>query len=95
MRKYEAMYIISPNLDEAATKETVEKFQNLITSHGGEIENLKEMGKRRLAYEIEEFREGFYVLITFKSQPDFIAELERVFRITDSVIRYIIVKDVK
>ena len=95
MRKYEVMYIIRPDLDQEPTKELVEKFQNLITNNGGEVEKLQEMGKRRLAYEIEDYNDGYYVLINFQSEPNVVAELERVLRITDGVIRYLIVKDVK
>lgn len=95
MRKYEVMYIIRPDLDQEATKGLVEKFQNVITNNGGEIEKVEEMGKRRLAYEIEDFTEGHYVLIYFNAEAGLIAELERVLRITDGVIRYLIVKSGK
>jgi len=95
MRKYELMYIIRPDLEQEPTKEIVEKFQSVITDNGGEIEKLEEMGKRRLAYEIAGYREGNYVLVNFQAEPTLVAELERVLRITDGVIRYLIVKDVK
>lgn len=95
MRKYELMYIIRPDVEQEATKNLVEKFQNLITNNGGEIEKLDEIGKRRIAYEIEDFHEGYYVLTYFQSEPTLIAELERVLRITDGVIRYLIVKNEK
>ena len=95
MRKYEVMYIIRPDLDQEVTKGLVEKFQNLIINNGGEIEKLEEMGKRRLAYEIADYTEGYYVLINFQSKSELIAELERVLRITDNVIRYLIVKTEK
>lgn len=95
MRKYEVMYIIRPDLDQEPTKELVEKFQNLITNNGGEVEKVNEMGKRRIAYEIEGYNEGYYVLINFQSEASVVAELERVLRITDSVIRYLITKNEK
>ncbi len=95
MRKYEVMYIIKPDLDQDVIKELVEKFQNLITENGGEIEKFTEMGKRRLAYEINDYKEGYYVLVNLKSEPNVIEELERVFRITENVIRYLIIKDEK
>lgn len=91
MRKYELMYIIRPDLELEVTKEIVEKFKNLITNNGGEIEKVDEMGKRRIAYEIEDFSEGYYVLVNFQLEPNLVAELERVLRITDGVIRYLIV----
>ena len=95
MRKYELMYIIRPDLDQDATKEVVEKFQNLIANNGGEIEKADEMGKKRLAYEIEGYHDGYYVLVNYQGEPALVAELERVLRITDGVIRYLNVKDEK
>ncbi|TCS80798.1 30S ribosomal protein S6 [Tepidibacillus fermentans] len=95
MRKYEVMYVIRPDLNEESTKELVEKFQNVITANGGEIEKVEEMGKRRLAYEIKGYHEGVYVLINFQSEPQVVAELERNLKITDGIIRYLIVKDEK
>lgn len=95
MRKYETMYIIKPDIEQEITKELVEKFQNIITDNGGEIEKLTETGKRRLAYEINDYKEGYYVLVNFQAEPNAIEELERVFRITENVIRYLIIKDVR
>ncbi|GBF11539.1 30S ribosomal protein S6 [Tepidibacillus infernus] len=95
MRKYEVMYVLRPDLEQEATKELVEKFQSLITNNGGEIEKQEEMGKRRLAYEIKGYHEGYYVLVNFQSEPSVVAELDRVLKITDGVIRFLIVKDVK
>lgn len=95
MRRYEVMYIIRPDLEQDATKDLVEKFQNLITNKGGEIEKLEDIGKRRLAYEIEDYNEGYYVQINFQAETAAVEELERVLRITDGVIRYLIVKDEK
>ena len=71
----------------------VERFSNLIVSEGGEIENVDEWGKRRLAYPIQDFREGYYVLMNFKADPQLPSELERNYKITDEVIRYIIIRD--
>lgn len=93
MRKYEIMYIIRPNLDEAATKEVIERFNNVLTDNGATIEKIQEMGKRRLAYEIEDFREGFYVLINVTAEPAAIAEFDRLIKINDNVIRLLITKD--
>ena len=93
MRKYEIMYIIAPNLEEAATKEVVERFNNVLTTNGAEIEQVKEMGKRRLAYEINDFREGFYVLLNVQSNSEAIAEFNRLIKINDHVIRVLITKD--
>lgn len=95
MRKYELMYIIRPDLDQDAAKAVVEKFQNLITDNGGEIEKLDEKGKRRIAYEMEGYHEGYYVLVNFKSEPNVIQELNRVLKINDTVIRHLVIKDEK
>lgn len=93
MRKYEIMYIIAPNLDEVATKEIIERFKGVLTTNGAEITNVKEMGKRRLAYEINDFREGFYVLIKVSSNPEAITEFDRLTKINENIIRVLIVKE--
>ncbi|OLO42152.1 30S ribosomal protein S6 [Alkalihalophilus pseudofirmus] len=93
MRKYEIMYIIAPNLDEAATKEIVERFNGVLTNNGAEIEKIEEKGKRRLAYEINDFREGYYVLINVMANPEAIAEFNRLVKINENIIRLLIVKD--
>jgi small subunit ribosomal protein S6 len=80
-------------MEEEAIKAMVERFSNLIVSEGGEIENIDEWGKRRLAYPIQDFREGYYVLMNFKADPQLPSELERNYKITDEVIRYIIIRD--
>ena len=78
-------------LDEAAIEATTEKFKTLITANGGEIKNVDVWGKRRLAYEIEDETEGYYYLVNFTSAPEFPAELDRIYKITDGVLRSIIV----
>lgn len=93
MRKYELMYIIRPNLEEEGVKAVIERFQGIATDNGAEIENLKEMGKKRLAYEIDKFREGFYVLMNIVANSEAVSELERLLKINEDVIRYIIVKE--
>ncbi|MEO3945749.1 30S ribosomal protein S6 [Gorillibacterium sp. CAU 1737] len=93
MRKYEVMYIVRPDVEEQAFQATVEKFQAII-NNGGEVTKSDVMGKRRLAYEIKKFRDGFYVLVNFNATPAVVAELERVMKISDEIIRYLIVNDV-
>ena len=93
MNKYESIYILSPTMEEEAIKAMIERFSNLIVSEGGEVEKIDEWGKRRLAYPIEDFREGYYVLMNFKADPQLPSELERNYKITDEVIRYIIIRD--
>ncbi len=90
MRKYEMMYVLRPDLTEESTTAVVDKIKNLVTDQGGEITAFKEMGKRRLAYEIKHLREGVYFLMNFDATPEIVAELERITRISDEVIRYLV-----
>lgn len=87
---YECTYIINTAIGEDNVKALVEKFTALIESLGT-ISNVDEWGNRKLAYPIDDFTEGYYVLTTFTSGPEVPAELERVFRITDGVLRSLIV----
>lgn len=93
MRKYEVMYIIRPDIEQDVVQATVEKFQGII-SNGGEITKHDLMGKRRLAYEIKKFNDGTFVLVNFNGTPEVIKELERLMKISDDVIRYLITNDV-
>ncbi|CAH1220987.1 MULTISPECIES: 30S ribosomal protein S6 [Paenibacillus] len=93
MRKYEVMYIIRPDIEQEAVQAAVEKFQGVI-SNGGEITKHDVQGKRRLAYEIKKFRDGVYVLVNFTAEPAVVTELERLMKISDEVIRYLITNDV-
>ena len=91
MNKYESVYILSPNLDEEQVKAHVEKFSNLITANG-ELEKVEEWGRKKLAYEVQDEKEGYYVLSHFSANPDFPAELERNFKITEGVLKYLVVR---
>jgi small subunit ribosomal protein S6 len=93
MRKYEVMYILRTDIEEELVQSTVEKFQNII-NNGGEVTKSNVMGKRRLAYEINKFRDGIYVLVHFNATPAVVTELGRVMKISDEVIRYMLVNDV-
>ncbi|TLS48884.1 30S ribosomal protein S6 [Paenibacillus antri] len=93
MRKYEIMYIVRSDVEEAAVQAIVERFQGII-NNGGEVTKTNVMGKRRLAYEINKNRDGIYVLVNFTATPEIVKELDRVMRITDEVIRFMIVQDV-
>ena len=92
MRKYETIFILHPSLDEEAVKANIEKFKGVIENGGGTVENGDFWGKRKLAYEIAKVNEGFYTLINFEANTELPKELDRVFRITDGVIRHIVVK---
>ena len=91
MNKYESVIIINPNVDEAALKALQDKFTGLINENG-KVESVDHMGKRKLAYEIKKFNEGTYMVFNFEANTDLIAELERVYRITDDVIKFITIK---
>jgi small subunit ribosomal protein S6 len=87
------MYIIRPNIEEEeALDAVIAKFQEIITSRGGEIVKAEKWGRRKLAYEIEGFTDGFYMVVDFKAESAVSAELERVLKITDEVIRYLLVR---
>ncbi|MCT4633380.1 MAG: 30S ribosomal protein S6 [Firmicutes bacterium] len=90
MRKYEVIYILRPNLEEEKRNELIEKFNGII-NNDGEVTNVDEWGVRKLAYEIEKLREGFYVYVNFNANVTLPQELERNFKISDDVIRYIVV----
>jgi len=90
MNLYETIYIIKPDVEEEALKPIVEKFKALIEVNG-EFETIDDWGKRKLAYEIKKVNEGSYVLINFSADSELPKELDRVFRISDSIIRHLIV----
>ena len=92
MNKYESVIIVNPNVEEAGLKALEEKFTGLINENG-KVESVENMGKKKLAYEIKKNQEGTYMLFNFEANPDSIAELERVYRITDEVIKFIVVKE--
>ena len=92
MNKYESVIIINPNLEEEAIKALIEKISNLINTDG-KVSSVEEVGKKKLAYEIKKNKEGFYVVFKFEANPELITELEREYRITDEVIKFIVVKE--
>jgi small subunit ribosomal protein S6 len=89
MRQYETMYVLRPDLEAEQTQELINRFKEVVASQGGEALEVTEWGKRRLAYEINEYREGYYVIMKFKDASNVTAELERLMRINESVIRYL------
>ena len=93
-RYYETVFILSTKLGDDGIAAAVQKFKDLIGANGT-IENVDEWGKRRLAYPINKEEEGYYTLIGFTSSTAFTAELDRVYNITDGVIRSLIVSAVK
>ncbi len=91
MNKYESVVIINPNVEENALKELIERFQTLINTDG-KVEQVNELGKKKLAYEIKKNKEGYYVVYDFEAKPSLIAELERNYRITDEVMKFIVIR---
>ncbi|MBO5167736.1 MAG: 30S ribosomal protein S6 [Phascolarctobacterium sp.] len=91
MKAYEIMYIVKP-VEEEAFEAVVAKFDNLITANGGNVEKTDRWGKKRLAYEIQDLNEGLYVLVTFTAEPAAVKELDRVMKITDEVLRHMIIR---
>ncbi len=91
MNKYESIIIVNPNIEDEGLKTLEEKFTGLINENG-KVESVENMGKKKLAYDIKKFSEGTYLLFNFEAKPDSIKELERVYRITDDIIKFIVVK---
>ncbi|NLJ74182.1 MAG: 30S ribosomal protein S6 [Firmicutes bacterium] len=92
MRAYELMVIYVPQLDEEGLAAQIDRTTTLITNNGGEIEKVDQWGKRRFAYEINDNTEGFYVVIDFKAESGTTSEVERILKITDEVVRYLLVR---
>lgn len=90
--KYETVFIVSPDLSEEDTTALIEKFKKLI-SDNGTIDSVEDWGKRKLAYPINDFADGYYTLVKFTANRDFPAELERIFNITDGILRSIVVRE--
>ena len=88
--KYETIFIVNPTLGEEAVASVVDKFKALIEANGT-IETVDDWGKRRFAYPIEDLTEGYYTLVQFESKPEFPAELDRIYKITDGIMRSLIV----
>ena len=92
MNKYEAMYIVTPEMEDEAIKGVIEKFSGIITANGGEIEKTDEWGRKKLAFPIDYKTEGYYVLVNFAAAPELPRELERNFRNDESILRYMVVR---
>jgi small subunit ribosomal protein S6 len=90
MQKYEGAFILLSNLEEEVRKAEIEKVQNIITERQGTIEKVNEWGQRRLAYEINKKREGYYVFIEFTAGSDAVDEVDRICKISDNFIRHMI-----
>ena len=91
MNKYETIMILDCNIPQESRISAIEKIKKYIESKG-KIENTEEIGKRKLAYEIRKKNEGYYYLINFSANPEDIAELERIYRITDEIMKFLVVR---
>ena len=94
MNKYESVIIINPECTDEAVKALEKKVTGLINENG-KVESVENMGKKKLAYEINKNKEAIYMLFNFEAEPASIAELERNYRITDDILKFIVVKKEK
>ena len=92
MNQYEVMYVIDAALEDSARTELINRFSDLVTKNGGEVDRVDEWGKRRLAYAIQYKTEGYYVLMYIKAPAELPREIERNMQISDSVLRYLTVR---
>jgi small subunit ribosomal protein S6 len=92
MNQYESVIIINSSLEESKIKEIVVKFSELINVNG-KLSSVEELGTKKLAYQIKKQTEGYYVILKFEANPSFVAELERIYRITDGVIKFIVIRE--
>ena len=95
MNKYEVVYIIDPAVEEEARKALIARFNELIAGNGGTVDKVEEWGKRRLAYAIDYKTEGYYVLVNFQGEAELPKELERNLQISESVIRYQVIRQIE
>jgi small subunit ribosomal protein S6 len=95
MNLYEKIIIIDANLDDAAADESVAKIKDVITNQGGEILKTENWGRRKLSYELNKHQKGNYVFLLFKAPPTTILEIEKLCKITDTIIKFMVVKLVK
>jgi len=92
MKAYELLFFVSPSIDEDARAATMKRIESTIAEASGTVDNIENWGKRKLAYEINGLSDGDYILLDFHVNPASIAELDRVLRITDAVVRHMIVR---
>ena len=91
-RTYEIMFIVRPDVEEADLDKLIEGFSANVTNGGGEIKSVEKMGRRRLAYTVRKFNDGFYVLLTIVAAGSLITEIERRLRVSEQVIKFITVR---
>lgn len=94
MKAYELLFFVAPSIDEETRAAVMKRIDTVIAADNGVVDNIENWGKRKLAYEVNGLTDGDYTLIDFHANPESIAELDRVLRITDAVERHMIVKRV-
>ncbi|MCF6464725.1 30S ribosomal protein S6 [Clostridium sp. Cult2] len=92
MRKYEAVFIFVPSLEDEARNQLFDRLKGIVESNGT-ISNVDEWGVRKLAYEINDISEGYYIVVNFESTPETVKELDRVCKISDSIMRHMIIRE--
>lgn len=92
MRYYETMFVVKPTLTSEENTARIEDFKTAITKNGGEIASTLDMGMRNLAYDINKHKRGYYFVIYFKAPPTLVLELERLYRINEDILRFIVIK---
>ena len=92
MNLYEKVVILNPDLDDTATAETIDKIKDIIIKQGGEILKSENWGRRKMAYELNKHQKGNYFLLLFKSPPPTILELEKLYKVVDAIIKFMVVK---
>ena len=95
MNLYEKVVILNPDLDDTATAETIDKIKDIIIKQGGEILKSENWGRRKMAYELNKHQKGNYFLLLFKSPPPTILELEKLYKVVDAIIKFMVVKITK
>ena len=92
MRDYEIMFIVKPDLEEAAIKKEADNLKKVLTDHKAKIVEEKAMGQRELAYEIKKYKNGYYFLFVVEAEPEATKEFDRLARINENLLRHLIVR---
>jgi small subunit ribosomal protein S6 len=92
MRTYEELFIVKPDAPEEEVDQFIEQMKSVVTASGGTVDKVEKWGKRKLAYRVDRFREGAYVLVQFSAQPETVKEFERRLRVSDLVIKFLTVR---
>ncbi|MBE3556508.1 MAG: 30S ribosomal protein S6 [Firmicutes bacterium] len=92
MRRYEVLYIIRPDRDQEAIVRCAQQMKEVVEQHGGEVEEIKDWGRRRLAYEVDRVHEGQYVLMTFQGETETLEALDRQMKLSEDILRHMITR---